>query len=177
MAPFVETSRTRRDWRLIGFSVLWAVFCLAADYATGPGVQFGSLYAIPVVVAAWESQLALALGISFVLPAAEFLLDRMWGSFSDPGEEMFTTFVRVIALVVLALLADRFSRARTRAEHRLALPTDHVARCERCGRVQDAEGAWWTVDERLLAQLPTPVTSAVCRECASRTAASAGPRA
>ena len=166
MAVFAQSYRPRRDWRLIGFSLVWALFCLAADYATGPGVQFGSLYAIPVVVAAWESQLPLALGISLVLPAAEFLLDRMWGSCSDTGEELFTTFVRVIALVVLALLADRYAKARARADHRLTLPTDHTTRCERCGRVQDVEGAWWTVDERLTAQLPTPVTTSPCPDCA-----------
>lgn len=168
MADLTEPHVHRRDWRLIGFSVAWAVFCLAADYATGPGVQFGSLYAIPVVVAAWESQRILALAIALVLPAAEFFLDRMWGSFVDTGDELFTTFVRVVALVVLALLVERFSRTRVRQERRLVLPADRIVRCDGCGRVQDAEGAWWYVDERLGAHLAGPVTSVRCPECAAR---------
>jgi hypothetical protein len=169
MASYAEQNLLpRRDRRLVAFSIAWAIFCLAADYATGPGVQFGSLYAIPVVVAAWESQRVLSIVIALGLPAVEFFLDRMWGSFSDTGDELFTTFVRVVALVVLALLVDRFSRTRLRVEHRIALPPDHIVRCDACGRVQDAEGAWWSLDERLGAHLAGAVTPVRCPECAAR---------
>ncbi len=156
---------TRRDWRLIAFSIVWAVFCLAADYATGPGVQFGSLYSIPVFVAAWEANLGLALTIALFLPAAEYVLDRMWGSFADSGEELFTSFVRIVALTSVALLVHRFSRMRTRVERRVALP-ERIARCEHCGRVQDVDGNWWRLDDRMTSSLGDVVETR-CPECAT----------
>ncbi len=164
MPSFELSGGGRRDWRLIAFSIVWAVFCLAADYATGPGVQFGSLYSIPVVVAAWEANLGLALTIALCLPAAEYVLDVMWGSYANSGEELFTSFVRVVALTSVALLVHRFSRVRTRVERRLVLP-ERVVRCERCGRIEDVEGNWWRVDDRITKSLGN-VADTRCPECA-----------
>lgn len=168
-----------RDRRLIGFAVAWAVFCLAADYLTGPGVEFGSLYAIPVVVAAWYAHLGLALSFALVLPIAEFFLDMSWGSFGvDPGDELFRSFVRVVALVTVALLVDRFSRTRSGAvaERRVELPPD-VQCCEVCGNVQDAGGNWWTLDPRLHLTEPARRAGVRCPTCAAAAPPSETPSA
>ena len=138
----------------------------ALDYLSGPYVQLGLLYLLPLGLAAWYGSLHWALAVAVVLPAVRlsyFAFD-LWeppGTFADVA---VNATVRAAVLALVAVLIRRARQARE-LEREVAVLRGLLPICTYCKRVQDPEGRWHSVEQYVSARAEVAFTHRVCPLC------------
>ncbi len=143
----------------------FASLVAAADWATGPLVQFPILYVFPVMVAAWLGFPRLAIGIAIVLPILRAIVEQeLW---QGPPPLRFTVLnATTYAGVLLALAGLTATVAATL--RRVAALEGMLPLCRVCKRIRTEGNRWEALDVYIARQAHTSFSSGTCPDCLRR---------
>lgn len=157
----------RRSLRSLPVAALIALAVLAADYLTGPFIQFPILFIAPVALAAWFHGRHWGLAFAVLLPGAHMaisLTHRVPWSLLDVE---INTAIRVVVFGLFAHLMDQAAQRRRLAEEvqvlRGLLPI-----CSFCKRIRNAEGKWEVLEQYIADRSEAEFTHGICAPCARK---------
>ena len=165
---------TLQEWKtrlraLAARPAVWVCLTVALavlDYLSGPYVQLGLLYLLPLGLAAWYGSLHWALAVAVVLPAVRlsyFAFD-LWEPPASFANVAVNATVRAAVLALVAVLVHRTRRARE-LEREIAVLRGLLPICMYCKRIQDPEGRWHSVEQYVGARSEVAFTHCVCPLC------------
>jgi hypothetical protein len=143
-----------RPWHAIAFSLL----VVAADYLSGPTLQFPFLYIVPVSLAAWGAPKPFAYLLAVLLPATRILLNHLWGVPLVAYDLVINFAIRASMLGGLVYLLSIL--------HNLRLLRGLLHICSYCRRIETAEGDWMTTEQFIIRHSEAMFSHGVCPECA-----------
>lgn len=145
--------------------VALSVFCLAIDYASGPGVQFPVAYLAPISMASWYGGRLWGLALAVALPLSRFSFHFSWDSSPTLLELSVNAAIRITVFGVFAWLIDRTAR-QMRELRRMHQLERILGVCRVCSRIRDERtDAWQPIDD-FIAGHPEEFAPGVCPSCA-----------
>ena len=149
-----------RGWHWVAFSLA----VLAADYVTGPFVQFVILFTIPVTLATLLHGPRIGLLVAAGLPLVRLVFFFQWNERVAWGIEVFDVAVDIVVLAGLAVLVHRIDRQR----RRIQVLEGMLPICSYCKRIREQGGAWRQVESYIAEHSAAQFSHTFCEECASR---------
>ncbi|MFZ4599819.1 MAG: hypothetical protein ACOYNN_14340 [Terrimicrobiaceae bacterium] len=150
---------------------LLAVIFIAADFLSGPYIQFPVLFVLPVALAAWfggfRNGAALAVGQPFLNLAIAFLTAT--GIPGMPPILMAANAgIRASVLVLLAYFVSRTSRQRRELERRVGLLRSEIPTCITCGKAEDEQKQWIPLSLYIARHTGAHFSNAICPVCSKQ---------
>jgi hypothetical protein len=159
--------RWSKHARALPFVALLACAVLAADYFTGPSIQFPILFIAPVALAAWFHGRNWGLAFAGTLP-----LVHMGISFAHKVpwsllDVEINAGIRLVVLILFALLTDQAAQRRKLAEEvkvlRGLLPI-----CCFCKKIRNTEGTWEVMEQYIADRSEAEFSHGLCASCARK---------
>lgn len=148
------------------FSLAFGLICLAADYVTGPAIQFPVLYLAPISLASWYTGRTWGLTLAVILPLLRLSFFTIWDAPWGPAPAI-NAAVQVTVFTWFAWLVDRTSR-QMRDLMRMRLLEGILGVCRVCKKIRDQHGDAWQPIEAYAATHPNEFQHDVCPDCERR---------
>jgi hypothetical protein len=144
--------------------ILLSIPVLAADYATGPAIQFPIVFVIPVVLSSWYSGKIWGIVLALLLPIGRVLLHYVWEPSTSVQIVMVNVAIKIIVFAGIALLVDH-AASLTREVRTLKgiLPI-----CSNCKKIRDEDGSWKQMETYISEQSEAKFSHGLCSECAEK---------
>jgi hypothetical protein len=153
--------------RSLPAAALIALAVLAADYLTGPFIQFPILFIAPIALAAWFHGRRWGLAFAVLLPGAHMaisLVHRVPWSLLD---SWINALIRVLVFGLFSHLMDQAAQRRRLAEEvqvlRGLLPI-----CSFCKRIRNADGKWEVLEQYIADRSEAEFSHGICAPCARK---------
>ncbi len=146
------------------FWLIISILVLAADYVTGPLVQFPIAFALPVILASWYSGRAWGVSLAVLLPAIRIVFHYYWETPMPGYTEAINLIIRIAILWGMAYLVDR-TATLTREIRMLRgiLPI-----CSNCKKIRAEDGSWKQFEAYILEHSEAKFTHGLCSGCAEK---------
>lgn len=149
--------------------ILWILLSVGAgviQYVTGPEVNSGVLYLVPIALAAWYGPLWVALVSAVLLSTTQyaFVATGLWAEPPATEPTLVNTLLRGGGLLLVALLIHRARKAQE-LEREVTALRGMLPICLYCKQIQDAAGQWHTVEQYIGAHTDAAFTHLVCPVC------------
>ncbi len=150
------------------YSLGLAALVMALDFAIGPRLEFPSLYAIPVLYAAWYG------GRRWALPLCvlqSFHVVTVWtqnGSESAVFDASIAAFMRVFVLGAIAWWLSGVRDVQRQLSHEVEMLEGLLPICSYCKKIRDDEGEWQVLEKYIQEHSAATFTHGVCQTCLAR---------
>lgn len=142
-----------------------AILVAAADWATGPMIQFPILYVLPVMAAAWFGFPRLSMAIAIGLPSLRALVEQtLWPGTPPLPYTLLNTATHAGVLAALAGLTITAAAAL----RRVAALEDILPLCRVCKRIRSEHHRWEALEVYIARHMETSFTSGTCPDCLRR---------
>ena len=158
----------RRPRFLLLVWALVAVVILAADFSTGPIIQFPFLFLAPVALASWYNGWRWGLAFALVLSLARFWFATLWPVPWSLVASGINTVIRIAVLGAFALLIDRVATEHRRLAQELRVLRGILPICSACKKIRTADGSWQQIEQYIRTHSEAEFTHSICPECARR---------
>ena len=148
-------------------SALLAVVVLAADFASGPFVQFPLLFLIPIAFASWFSGWAWGVGLAVFLSLMRSLFVPLWDAPWTAANTIVNTAIRIATFCLFALLIDRASRQTKALRREVRTLRSLLPICGFCKRIRTDGHNWVQIETYVSDRSEARFSHGVCPECAS----------
>jgi hypothetical protein len=156
-----ETIGNRR-YLLPAYWIGLSILILAADYLTGPYVQFPILYVLPVLLASWYSGFSWGLGLSLSLSLFRFCYATLfWSESISPLQVAINSIIRICVLSLLAFLAEHAAK-RTRE---IKVLKGLLPICCFCKKIRNPDDTWVPLEKYIMEHSNSEFTHSYCPEC------------
>jgi len=148
-------------------SALLAVLVLAADFASGPFVQFPLLFLIPIAFASWFSGWAWGVGLAVSLSLMRALFVPLWDAPWTAANTIVNTAIRIATFCLFALLIDRTSRQTKALRREVSTLRGLLPICGFFKRIRTDGDKWVQIETYVSDRSEARFSHGVCPECAS----------
>ena len=152
------------DLRLL-LSAMLAEVVLAADFATGPFVQFPLLFLIPIAYAAWRSGWIWGMGLAVFLSLMRALFVPLWGVPWTMSDTVVNTTIRIATFCLFALLIDRASQQTKELRREVRTLRGLLSICSFCKRIRIDGDKWEQIETYVSERSEARFSHGVCPEC------------
>lgn len=167
--PTAVPGSFKRIRALLATPVLWILLSIGAgviQYVSGPDVNSGVLYLVPIALAAWYGPLAVAVISAVLLSMTQyaFVATGLWAEPPAHEPTLVNALLRAGALLLVSLLIHRARQAQE-LEREVTALRGMLPICLYCKHIQDADGQWHTVEQYIGAHTDAAFTHLVCPVC------------
>lgn len=146
-------------------SLAFASVVLAADYLSGPVIQFQMLFVAPVSLAAWLNGRWWALALTIALSLARLYLVAVF----DPApwtliESVANAAISLTVLGAFAFLVDRVRHTMI-LDREVELLRGLLPICNVCKKIRDQQEAWQPLEQYIAARSAAEFTQSICPSC------------
>ena len=149
---------------IVGASILFAIFILAADMKAGPFIRIPVLLVLPVIAVSWYGGLVmggvLAIGLPIVHLAVEWNISKPWSS----EDSVINAVIRIITFSLISFLVYYVNRQRTRLKVLQGL----LPICSFCKKIRTKEEKWEQMESYITHHSQAEFSHGVCPECAQK---------
>lgn len=147
-------------------SVLLAVVVLAADFASGPSIQFPLLFLIPIAFASWFSGWFWGVGLAVFLSLMRALFVPLWDAPWTLGHTVVNTAIRIATFCMFALLIDRTSRQTKALKREVRTLRGLLPICGFCKRIRTDGDNWAQIEAYVSDRSEARFSHGICPKCA-----------
>jgi hypothetical protein len=147
------------------FGLVVALVVLTVDYFTGRAIQFPIAYVIPVGLAAWNRQRAVAYGGALLLPALRLLFHVPWHETEALSVDLVNLPVAALSLSLYAYLIDRTSRQTQELQKRLRKLEGILQICAACKRIRNPDGSYVQLETYITDHSEALFSHGLCPDC------------
>ena len=148
-------------------SALLAVVVLAADFASGPFVQFPLLFLIPIAFASWFSGWSWGVGLAIFLSLMRALFVPLWDAPWTVVHTVINTAIRMATFSLFALLIDRTARQTKALKKEVRTLRGLLPICGFCKRIRTDGDNWVQIEAYVSDRSEARFSHGVCPECVS----------
>lgn len=160
------------------YSLGLAALVMALDFAIGPRIEFPSLYALPVLYAAWYGGRRWALPLSFTQTFHIVTVLVQDGSDTAVFDASVAAFLRVFVLGAIAWWLAGVRDVQRQLSREVEMLEGLLPICSYCKRIRDDEGDWQPLEKYIGDRSDATFTHGVCQSCLeAELASTAGRRA
>jgi len=152
----------RLFWTLLG------VVSVAADYFSGPVIQFPILFLIPIAGAAWYVSRRFAVGFAVLMPGCRLLFYVLWATPWSFPEELVNALIIMAVLVCAAGLIARTARQTKELAREVQVLTGLLPICAGCKKIRAENDRWQPVEQYISSHAPVEFSHGLCPECEER---------
>lgn len=142
-----------------------ALVLLAADFASGPLVQFPVFFALPVALAGWFGGTRWAIALAISLSSARLGFHWIWAPAYPTVVALANAAANVAVGAMLAFLAARASRMRA-LERDLRALEGILPICSFCKQMREPDGTWVRLEQYFASRADAKFSHGVCPKCA-----------
>lgn len=153
-----------RCWAMVCW-VISAAAIMAADYFSGPWIQFPIMYGIPVGLAAWFNGRWWAMPIAVLMPMGRIWFSTLWASPATSAEIAINTVIRILVFVSLAYLVDKVATQKRVLEKEIQTLHGILPICGFCKRIRDPAGEWQILEKYISQRSEAQFSHGICPEC------------
>jgi hypothetical protein len=148
--------------------LLWlglAVVILAADFLTGPSIQFPILFLGPIALAAVYSGRRWGLTLAIGMPLVLFGFRTYWGGDVVSPAAVVNAGIRIVVLATFSVLVGSAVRARALSRE-VRILRGILPICSFCNRVHTPDDHWVRIDMYITEHSEAQFSHGLCPECA-----------
>lgn len=154
------------------FPLYWigiSVILLAADYFSGPFIQFPITFLIPVALASWYSGVRWGVALGILLPICRLFFNIMlwtvpWGWI----EAGFNCLIRIFVFVIFAVLIDHVAKERRKLTREVQMLSGLLPICSNCKKIRDESNQWQPIEHYITERSAASFTHGMCPDCAEK---------
>jgi hypothetical protein len=136
----------------------------AADYFSGPIIQFPIAYVVPILLATWYSGRAWGVSLAVLLSLVRLTFSHAWNEPLLDGVVAINLLIRLIVFVGLALLVNHVaSLVREIRVLEGILPI-----CSNCKKIRMQDGTWSEMEEYISKHSEAEFSHGLCQQCAEK---------
>ena len=143
--------------------VLLSLVVLAADYASGPDIQFPVAFVIPVILSTWFGSMRWGIALAGLLPLVRVFLHSVWWASVPMPIVLINAAIKIVVLGAMAFLAGRAAElAREVRTLRGILPI-----CSNCKKIRSDNGSWRQIEVYISEHTDAEFSHGLCSSCAA----------
>ena len=158
----LQDLRRRKFWPIFWLSL--SVIVVAADYITGPAMQFPILYIIPIALASWFNGrrwgLVLACGLPIFRIVFLFLWTTPWGLL----ETIVNAGIRIIVFSLLVFLIDHEVQRQALLKEVKVLK-GLLPICSFCKKIRTQDKNWVPLENYIAEHSEAEFSHGFCPDC------------
>jgi hypothetical protein len=141
-----------------------SILVVAADYFSGPVIQFPIAYVIPVLLATWYSGLAWGVFLAVLLSLVRVTFYRAWTEPFLDAVFVINLVIRLIVFVGLALLVNYVASL----VQEIKVLKGILPICSNCKKIRMQDGTWSEMEEYISQHSEAEFSHGLCQQCAER---------
>lgn len=139
---------------------------VAADYYSGPFIQFPVAYLIPVALASWYNGKWWGIGFAVVLSLVRFLFNAYaWTIPWTMLDATVNTIIRLLVFSAFAFILDRLATQTKVLSREVRSLEGLLPICSHCKKIRDQNNQWQVLEEYIVARSEASFTHGICPEC------------
>ena len=172
----IENEPLDRPWWLLPIGhihaawwVLGGVLVLAADYLVGVDSQFPMLYALPVILAAWYSDLWTAVAMATAVPVFHIVrVVAVMGTTESALLLATMTAARGVVILLIALWFARLAKHERQLLRYVVKLEGLLPLCSVCKSIRNEAGAWEPLETFISSRSDADFTHGLCPKCVAQ---------
>jgi hypothetical protein len=157
-----------KEGQILQISFILAVVLLAADYVTGPYIQFPITFLIPVGLTAWYCGFTYGLGFAISMALIRFFFNLIWNVPWTIFEDLVNALIRIAVLSAFAYLMNRTARQTRELKERVQTLEGLLPICSSCKKIRNDKGEWERIENYISDHSKAEFTHGLCSECAHK---------
>jgi hypothetical protein len=157
-------SMAERRWQYPFYWIGIGILVVAADYFSGPIIQFPIAYIIPILLATWYSGRTWGVFLAFLLSLVRLTFSHAWNEPLLNSAVAINLVIRLIVFVGLALLVSHIaSLVREIRMLKGILPI-----CSNCKKIRMQDGTWTEMEIYIAQHSEAEFSHGLCQQCAEK---------
>ncbi len=140
---------------------------LAADFATGPHIQFPILFLIPVSMAARAGRIRWGVVLAIALPAIHALLRLRWAGPSSVLDLAINFVIRAVVLLFVVKLLEQAAQ-KEELQKQVHVLQGLLPICCFCKRIRNDKSIWEPIELYVAQNSAAQLTHGICEDCAKK---------
>jgi hypothetical protein len=154
---------------LLLFWIGSSIILLAADYFSGPFIQFPVTYLIPISLASWFSGRRWGLAFAIILPLVRLYFNLvLWTIPWTYVEAATNCIIRIVVFTLFAILISRIAKKTSELTKEVSMLSGLLPICSFCKKIRDESDQWQQVEQYVAEHSDASFTHGVCPECAEK---------
>ena len=166
MNDTVNTIRIERyPWNQPWLWFACAAIIAAADFFTGPFIQFPIFFTIPVMFMAWINGKRWAVTLALTLCIARFIFNFYWTVPWTIWVVTMNAIIRMVVLTFLAIVTAYLGEQTRRFRVRIQTLEGILPICAWCKDIRDEDGQWQQMETYVSKHSQAQFSHGVCPKC------------
>lgn len=137
---------------------------IAADYLTGPAIQFPILYLLPIGLAAWSGGRRWGGALALTMPLMRLYFGFVREVWFRP-ESVVNASVRIIVFSLFVYFIDQTARHHRALQKEVRILTGLLPICAFCKKIRNEANEWIILEQYIGAHSEAKFSHGLCPDC------------